>query len=247
MKFNFFKKHFNSKRANKILAILLSIDLVFILAHVIFIFLIFKRVQFDWSISDSFMLNVDGTYPEIFQYFQYFVVILITTYLIKKRKRVGYVAWLILFTLLLLDDSLQFHEKFGTWISNKFNYSSMLGLRAQDLGELTYVVFFGLILLLFLVIGYVKGDEKYRKRNIDLSILFALFLFFGVAMDMIDELVEYNRYTNLILIIIEDGGEMITLSLIVWYFFFLIFNAKNQNVYLFQFFHNEKQTIDKDE
>jgi hypothetical protein len=242
MKFNFFKKHFSLKRTNRILAILLSVDLFFIIAHVLFIFLIFKRVQFNWSISDLFMINVDGGYPEMFQYFKYFVVILITIYLIKKRKRFGYIAWLILFTLLLLDDALQFHETFGTWVSNKLNYSSMLGLRPQDLGELTYVAIFGSILLFFIVFGYMNGDEKYRKRNIDLFLLFGLFLFFGIAMDMVDEFVEYDRYSHLILILLEDGGEMIALSLIVWYFFFLIFNSKNQNVFLFQFLYNKKQS-----
>jgi di/tricarboxylate transporter len=178
----------------------------------------------------------------MFQYFKYFVVILITIYLIKKRKRFGYIAWLILFALLLLDDALQFHETFGTWVSNKLNYSSMLGLRPQDLGELTYVAIFGSILLFFIVFGYMNGDEKYRKRNIDLFLLFGLFLFFGIAMDMVDEFVEYDRYSHLILILLEDGGEMIALSLIVWYFFFLIFNSKNQNVFLFQFLYNKKQS-----
>lgn len=235
MKFNFFKTHFSIKKTNKILTLLLSIDILFLIAHTLFIYLIFKRVQFDWSISDPFMINLDGGYPEIFQYFKYIIIITITIYLINKRKEIGYIAWLILFVLLLLDDALQFHETFGTWVANKFNYKPLLGLRAQDLGELTYVAIFGSVLLFFIVYGYIKGDEKYRNRNIDLFILFALFLFFGIAMDMVDEFVEYNRYSHLILILIEDGGEMITLSLIVWYFFFLIFKTNNQNVYLFQF------------
>jgi hypothetical protein len=238
MKSNFLKKHFSLKRTNRILALLLTLDVLFIIAHIAFIFLIYIRVQFDWSISDSFMIERDGSYPEIYQYVKYLIVIIILIYLILKKQGIGYVAWLILFVLLLLDDSLQFHETFGTWVSNKFNYSPMFGLRIQDLGELTYVALFGSILLFFLVFGYLKGNEKYRKINIDLGVLFALFLFFGVGIDMIDELVPYNRYSYLILVIIEDGREMIMLSFILWYFFFLILKPNDHNEYLFQKYFN---------
>jgi hypothetical protein len=236
MKLNSFKTQFNIKIPTKILKLLLSIDVVFILTHVVLIYLIFIRAQFDYSMADPFMINIDSGYPEMFQYLKYFVIILITAYLIIKKQEIGYLSWLILFVLLLLDDALQFHETFGTWAANKFSYHPMLGLRSQDLGELTYVGFFGLILMFFLVFGYLKGNKNYRKTNIDLSILFTLFLFFGVAMDMVDEFVEYNRYSHLILILIEDGGEMITLSLLVYYFLFIVFKPKNNNNYLFQSF-----------
>jgi len=241
MNFNFFRSHFNQRRTNQILILLISLDLLLIFTHVLLIYLIYIRIQFDWSLADLFMINNDNGYPEMFQYFKYFIVILILIYFILKKQGIGYIAWLLLFILLLLDDAFRFHESFGTWAVAKFNYSPMFGLRAHDLGELTYVAFFGSILLFFLVFGYLKGNEKYRKINIDLGLLFALFLFFGVAMDMIDQLVEYNRYSHLILILIEDGGEMITLSFIVWYFFYLLLKSNKHNVYLFQIFHKRKK------
>ncbi|PTL98916.1 MAG: hypothetical protein DA407_17255 [Bacteroidetes bacterium] len=234
MNFNFFRTHFNHRRTNQILIILLSLDVLFIFTHALLIYLIYIRIQFDWSLADLFMINNDNGYPEVFQYFKYFIVILILFYLIIKKQGIGYIAWLLLFILLLLDDSMRLHEGFGTWAVEKFNYSPMFGLRAHDLGELTYVAFFGSILLFFLVFGYLKGDSKHRKINIDLGLLFALFLFFGVAMDMIDQLFEYNRYSHLILVLIEDGGEMITLSLLVWYFFHLLLKPKEHDVYLFE-------------
>jgi len=241
MNFNFFRTHFNQRKTNQILILLLSLDFLLIFTHALLIYLIYIRIQFDWSLADLFMINNDNGYPEMFQYFKYFVVILILIYLILKKQGIGYIAWLLLFTLLLLDDALRFHERFGTWVVEKFNYSPMLGLRAHDLGELTYVAFFGLILLFFLFFGYLKGNEKYRKTNIDLGLLFALFLFFGVAMDMIDQLVEYNRYSHLILILIEDGGEMITLSLIVWYFFHLLLKPNNHDAYIFQNYYKRQK------
>jgi hypothetical protein len=240
MKLNFFRKHFNNRKTNKILILLLSLDLLIIFTHALLVYFIFIRIEFDWSLADLFMVNNDNGYPEMFQYIKYFVVILILIYLIIKKLGIGYIAWLILFILLLLDDALLFHENFGSWMVEKFNFNPMFGLRAQDLGELSYVGIFGSILLFFLFIGYFKGNDSYRKTNIDLGLLFALFLFFGVAIDMFDQLFEYDRYTNLIFILIEDGGEMITLSLIVWYFSHIILKPNNHNTYLFQNYYKSK-------
>lgn len=149
----------------------------------------------------------------------------------------GYVSWLLLFILMLLDDSLKFHERFGSWVIEKFDYQPMFGLRAQDLGELTYVGIFGIILLFFLVGGYYYGDQKYRKTTIDLGLLFAVFLFFGIGVDMIHEFMDHNRYTLLTLILLEDGGEMVVLSLFVWYLYFLKLKPEDHNKFLYENFY----------
>jgi len=243
MKLNFFKHNFSNKKANRILALLISLDLLFILTHIILIFLVFKRIHLGWSIV-PFMVERDAGYPEMFQYLKYAVVIVLLFYLLLKKRGIGYISWLLLFILLLLDDSLQFHERFGAWAVEKFSFAPTLGLRAQDIGELTYVAIFGSISLFFLVFGYVKGDKKYRKINIDLALLFGVFLFFGIGVDMLDELVEYNRYSLLFLVLFEDGGEMITLSLVLWYFCYLILKPQNHDKYLFQFFFKHKKPID---
>jgi hypothetical protein len=242
MKFKFLRTHFNKKRPNQILILLLSLDFLFILTHALLIYIVFIRVQFDWSIVDMFLVNYDNGYPEMFQYLKFFAIAVIFIYFVIKKKGIGFISWCLLFILLLLDDSLQFHERFGEWVVEKFNYSPMFGLRAQDLGELTFVTFFGSILLFFLVFGYLKGNEKYRKTNIDLGLLFIILLFFGVAVDMMDQLIEYNRYSYLFLVLLEDGGEMISTSFIVWYLSFLIIKPKDYNWYLFQYFYKNKTT-----
>ncbi|WCO03100.1 hypothetical protein [Psychroserpens ponticola] len=239
MNFKFFKQHFNIKRTNKILAILLSLDLFLVLLHALLIFLVFIRIDFDWSIL-PFMVNNDDGYPEIFQYLKFIFIIGTLVYLIIKRKRTGYLSWLLLFILMLLDDALTFHERFGTWASEKFNISPMLGLKSQDIGELAYVAIFGGLLLILLVVGYYKGDEKYRKTNISLGVIFALFLFFGVGVDMLHSFFGNNRYSDLFLTLLEDGGEMMVLSLFVWHFIFIIIRPETQDTYLYEYFLKRK-------
>ena len=239
MYFQFFKRHFNIPIASRLLKVLLSIDVLFVLLHALFVFLVFKRINLNWSIAPFYLNNDDG-YPEMFQYLQFVIGIIILIRLFIKTKKMGYISWLILFVLMLLDDSLRFHERFGSWITEKFNYSPMLGLRAQDFGELTYVAVFGSILIFFLVIGYYYGDKKYRRIAVDLGLLFAVFLFFGIGIDILHEFINHNRYSLLFIVLLEDGGEMIVLSCFVWYLYFILLKPADYDVYLFQYFHKHK-------
>ncbi len=233
---SFLKKYFSYSKTNKTLWILILLDIFFIAAYAIFLYLIFIRVQFDWLIADKFHVDLDGGYPEIFQYLKYLIIVFIIIYIMFKKKATSYLSWFFVFVLLLLDDMLQFHEMFGKWISEKLNYSPMFGFGIQDLGELTYITVFGSIVLIFLFIEYRSGSKKYKKRCIDLGLLFALFLFFGIAIDMLNQFVSYNRYIDLFMTLLEDGGEMITLSFIVWYFLFIAIKPKNNIQYLHQYF-----------
>lgn len=239
MLFNYFKSHFSHKRSHKLLQILLGLDLLFIITHVVLIYVVYLRIEIDWSIV-PFMIQNDGSYPEIFQYLKYFMVVLISGILVFKRKEVGYISWLFIFLLLLLDDALLFHEHFGEWAAHNLNYSEMLGLRAQDLGELTYIAVFGAIILFFLALGYLKGNDNFRKTNLDIGLLFGAFLFCGIVIDMLHQFIPYNRWTNLFVIILEDGGEMITLTFIVWYFYYIILRPNDQSTFLYHYFIKRK-------
>ena len=237
---NYFKKNFSIQKTNLLLLILVTMDIVFVLGHALVIYLIFIRVEFDWSISNMFLVDYDGGYPEIFQYLKYILIIISIIYIVYHKKEYNYLSWLLLFILLLFDDALSFHEQFGGFISERFNYKPMFGLRAQDLGELTYVALFGPLVLLALILGYRNGNEKYKKTNLDLVLLFSLFLFFGIVIDMLHVLFEDNRYTKLIMVLLEDGGEMLALSLLSWYFFFIVFRSEIHNKYIYKVFSKNK-------
>ena len=237
---NYLKKNFSIRKTNLLLLILVAMDIIFVLGHAIVIYLIFIRVEFDWSISNMFMVDYDGGYPEIFQYIKYISIIIAIIYILYQKKEYNYLSWLLLFTLLLFDDALSFHEQFGGFVAERFNYKPMFGLRAQDLGELTYIALFGPLVLLALVLGYRNGNGKYKKTNLDLVLLFSLFLFFGIVIDMLHVLFGDNRYTKLIMVLLEDGGEMLALSLLSWYFFFIVFRSEIHDKYIYKVFFKNK-------
>jgi hypothetical protein len=79
---------------------------------------------------------------------------------------------------LLLDDSLQIHEKLGGFISYKLNFSSWLNLRPQDFGELSVSILVSLFFLIFISTTYYFSDRFSRKISKYLIMaLFALALF----------------------------------------------------------------------
>ncbi|MGH8002251.1 MAG: hypothetical protein ACREPR_23185 [Brasilonema sp.] len=121
-----------------------------------------------------------------------------------------------LFFYLLLDDSLQIHEKLGDFISYKLNFSSWLNLRPQDFGELTVSILVSLFFLIFISITYYFSDRFSRKTSKYLMMaLFALALF-GIVVDMVHIAVKSpSLYT--LLGLIEDGGEQVVMSAIVSY------------------------------
>jgi hypothetical protein len=183
-----------------------------------------------------FLIDFDRGYPEIFQYLKFLVIIGSIIYLMYLKKEYRYFSWLVLFILLLFDDAFGFHEQFGEWMVERFNIMPKYGLRAQDLGELTYAVIFGALVFLSMIFGFIRGNQKFKKTSFDLFLLFSIFIFFGVGMDMLHSFAGDNRYIKLVMVLLEDGGEMISLSILTWYFIFLIIRPDTHHKYIYNFF-----------
>ncbi|MEP5338987.1 MAG: hypothetical protein ABJL44_19545 [Algibacter sp.] len=240
-KFSLFRNIFSLKKSNQLLNFLILLDCLFIFAHILIVCLVFFGFQISWAVFSSIRVDFDNGYPEMFQYFKYFIIIIIIISLIYKKKKYHYFSWLFVFVFLLLDDSMQLHENCGGWIAQKFNYSPAFGLRAQDLGELTFVSVVGIGLMLFLILGFYFGDKKIRKINIDIGLIFSVFLFFGVVVDILHQLLSENETLSFIMVLLEDGGEMIVLSVMTWYFLFITLEQDKQSNFLHEYIFVKKR------
>jgi glucan phosphoethanolaminetransferase (alkaline phosphatase superfamily) len=130
-----------------------------------------------------------------------------------------------IFTYFLLDDSLEIHELFGVLISNKIDFLDSF-YNLEELGEMIFAGGLGLIIIIFLALTFIKGSRVYKKVSVDLIFLLCILAFFGVFMDIFYIIIEIKpgSLINLLLSIIEDGGEMLTISFTLWY----VFNIKIQ-------------------
>lgn len=202
----------------KLFCLFLATDIAFIILH-----LIFSHGALTSNVN--FSLERDRGYSEIFQYVKEYWSALLLGFLAIQARSLLYLSWSGLFFYLLLDDSMKIHERLGSFISKEFSFSPMFGLRAIDLGELTVSALVGLFFLAAIAINYRWGDRFSKKVSKSLiKLLFAL-AFFGIVVDMLhiglSRLPLVGRFFDRLLGIVEDGGELIVMSLIVCFLFSL--------------------------
>lgn len=122
------------------------------------------------------------------------------------------------FLLILLDDSLQLHERGGAWLSGWFNIESAFGLRGQDFGELIVWASMGIFVVAALFYGYLKRTQSSTPFFYYFSIVFVALIIVAIGLDMFNALPFLNIETQMmdvvagIVIILEDGSEMLVAS-----------------------------------
>lgn len=97
---------FTNQGSISFLALLISIDLAFIITHIVYENL--AIVEYD-----NFSITKDRGYSEIFQYLKLGLIAICFGTLNFLRKRRIYAAWSLLSLIILLDDMFVLHEKVG--------------------------------------------------------------------------------------------------------------------------------------
>jgi hypothetical protein len=207
----------------KLLILLLLADIVFIILHIIYVYTPYLP-------SVGFSLTFSGSYSEFFQYTKEFWIMVLFLILAVQHRKVMYAVLSLLFLYLLFDDSFEFHENFGATVAEFFNFQPAFGLRAVDFGELAVSAIFGGLLFIALLIAYLLSDAVARRVARYTIILVIALVFFGVFLDMVEVLIE-SREISLVLRIIEEGGEMLVMSVITWFAFSL-------NIFIRKWLHN---------
>ncbi|MBS3955618.1 MAG: hypothetical protein KGZ88_21960 [Methylomicrobium sp.] len=221
---------FKDGYSNAFLFLLVFIDITFFFIH----FTNTLTAELTGTAKKPLLLmDADKSYAEIYQYIKFFWVSVLFIYLGYLKQTFHYLAWSILFIYFLLDDTLQFHEGIGRQIVPFLNFAPPFGLRLQDICELMVSATAGSFIFPFLFIAYVKGSESFKKTSRDIGILVLLLIFFAVFVDMAHSAIKLGRAVNFSLAFIEDGGEMIVVSLIAWYVFRLSVNEGNSEIYLY--------------
>lgn len=218
---------FDFKKYSKELLILLILaDLVFILIHVLY--------KLDVVINPLFSIKRDFGYAERYQYIKEFSIVLLLIILAIQSSRIVYLAWTSLFMYLLLDDSLRIHERIGSYLVDYFELQPAFNLRALDFGEFGVTVLFGSLLFLFIGYAYLYSSKEEKKMSKHLFILVLALAFCGVIVDTFHRILPIGSipYANSIRVLIEDGGEMFSISLIVVYVYNLKITSKEPAILL---------------
>jgi len=202
----------------RLLIVILFIDMAFIMLHVL------KEIT-PFIDKNLFSLTADNALPEMYQYIKFCIITVIFLIVYSKSKVFGFLWWALLFFYLLVDDSFSTHEVFGEYISQRLSFSYSLGLRPQDFGELTVTALFVTPLLCAIAYHNYYGKQQFRMISFDITFLIIGLAFFGVGIDMLGIVVKLGSKVDFLLSMIEEGGEMIFVSLTCWYL--LVLNAYN--------------------
>lgn len=199
--------------ASTFLLLLLVADCAFIVLHFLALTVL--------SNYPLLLLHVDQGYPEFFQYIKELWIVGLLLSLTIRTKAVGYSVWALLFLYLLIDDSLRIHETYGEFIAARLEFTPFLGLRAKDFGELAVSATAGGFFITLLALFYLNGSAAFKQTSRHLLLLLFALALFGIFFDMV-HLATMGRWTfSYLLGIVEDGGEMIVMSVMAWYAFLL--------------------------
>ncbi|WP_162051956.1 hypothetical protein [Pontibacter pamirensis] len=187
------------------------------LVDIFFVVLHFYSLTLPLTESTGYLrLDKDGGYAEVFQYAQYVLIAGFLTVLFFKQKKGVYLIWALLFLYFYVDDAFSIHESYGKAVVIYFSIQNFMGLRGQDFGELAVSAVTGLFFLLPIANYAVRGSSESRHFSIQFLLLLGVFVFFGVGVDMLHSLLNFLPGSG-ILTVIEDSGEMFSMSAMVWY------------------------------
>lgn len=205
------RKLVSSTWATKLLVLMLIGDITFILLH-------FAARSSGLDLPSGFYLHRDGGYPEIWQYLKFTGIVFLLASITMRRRSPLYLHWALLFSYLLLDDALRLHERGGLWLAETVGLPALLQLRPRDLGELAVTVTAGLFFLTTLTFTYQLSRRRGREFSQSVLLMLLALVAFGVVADMLQEMARAG-WLRAWLAVIEDGGELLVASSILWFIF----------------------------
>ena len=120
---------------------------------------------------------------------------------------------------LFIDDSLQYHERFGQWLADHFDYSffaRVLHCGTEKIGELISLAPYILGFLPALFVVYIRSNKELRRMLIITMSFIAGVFSFGVVLNFVEDL-NFFEPIAIWLDIMENFGTMIFMSALVSY------------------------------
>lgn len=192
-----------------LVVMLLSIDAALILFHLSMKYLGHPEEY-------VFDLGADRSYSEFFQYAKNTWAIMLLGLLLFRRRAAVYGAWALVCGYFLFDDAFQLHERAGMAMVAAV---PEWGAAAQHIGELVLMGSVGIVLVAAVFLTHRRASAEDRAVSRLLTVLFAVLILVGVGLDAAHHLLLPQPVFDAPLTTVEDGGELIVLSLVVAFVF----------------------------
>ena len=198
--------------SDKLLILLITTDVLFLVFHILHVF----HGSIGLFYDVNFSLQQDQGFAEVFQYLKEYWCTLLLLFLAIRTKSLLYLSWALLFGYFLIDDAFGVHEVLGKELGYPLGDLQLFGLHASDLGELFVSGFFGILFFIAIGVTYRVNNDEAKRFSHYLFTMILIFLLFGVAMSFVKRL-SSDATWRFILGTIEESGEMVVMSVIVWF------------------------------
>lgn len=198
--------------AGLLLILLLVTDIFLIAIHVLF-------YNYANGGGGYFLIYREQGLGESFQSIKLIWVTFMFILVAMSTRQLSYLVWATTFGYLGIDDGMTVHEILGEQLALRWAIGPMFGLRPADIGELVYLASVGTILLFLLSIAWWRGSATFRERSKFLVALSALLVIVGIGVDVVHAMLYEVPVLDELFGIIENGGEMLIVSVLVWYTF----------------------------
>lgn len=120
-----------------------------------------------------------------------------------------------------IDDAAQVHEPFGLALATRLDLRDFAHVRGSDVGELNYALLAGVLVLGVVAFGWLQGAQLARTMSADLAVLMLALGACGVGADLLHQML-LGSFMDELTGVLEDGGEMLVVSLTFSYVLQLI-------------------------
>jgi hypothetical protein len=213
------EKPFRSRIAGlgpvRLLAALVAVDLV-----LVGISLTRSLVVGD-SLDDPWLLETDRGWSEFVGYAHQGTAAVLLLALAYVSRHALWAAFAAILLCALADDFLRLHENYGGWLADRLEVrlgfpESVAGLRTSDLGEMAVWGVLAVVPVLAALLLYSRSDAPNRRAGRVMAGLLAAYVFFGAVVDQLHVLF-LDSWVGDLVGAMEDGGELVVLSLCVVY------------------------------
>lgn len=152
----------------------------------------------------------------MFNYLKEVCLFVVCVLLVKMLRQPLFISWALIFVYLLADDALGLHELFGWLLFQLLPYETFAGVHFHNVGEFLFFLLSGAVLLIFLWQAHRYSTTQAQRFTHSLLPWLFLLASLGVIVDALHVLFMEHQFFDVVFTMLEDGGEMIVLSVMFW-------------------------------
>ena len=192
---NAMKKKILSMKTHHLLGIFLLLDLLALSLYGLY--------SLDVLESRFFRLARDRGFAEIIQYLKFGIIIQVLLVWNQARSSRLISAWILLFVIMLIDDSVGIHEEISRILMTHSTFTMVNGFRAKDLVEACVFCALEGSACLYIAYNFIPASRDLKLYSMLLGLAMIPLIFCGMVLDILH--VPY----------LEQGGEMASMGLLL--------------------------------